>query len=229
MTEVITVYIGSLMHLQSTAAAVEGSTVPPPLPRFPSFDHFCAEEEPSVSIAKYTERLVTYVCCTPEAFIYAMAYMRRLLYKGCPIHSRSVHRLLLCAVVVAAKTRDDHYWSMQYYAQVGGVTVRDLNGMELRFLSDMIDFRAEVQPAEYREVLCAITSTISPANRSSSNSQLDEACSPCDISRSSTPTDDPASSPEQHVCACPLSPPAWSIECNVFWYDGSKALPATES
>ena len=38
-----------------------------------------------------------------------------------PVTTRSIHRLLLTALVVSAKMRDDKYYSTAHYAKVGGV------------------------------------------------------------------------------------------------------------
>lgn len=42
---------------------------------------------------------------------------------------------------------------------MGGVTNVDLNTMELCFLCDLIDFRAEVAPEEYKAVMQSIAAT----------------------------------------------------------------------
>lgn len=155
MIESVSVYINDLIASQSDPFARTGvdAVTTRPDPKFPSFDFFCAEREPGISVRKYVERIVNYMRCTPECFVFAMAYIRRAVDAGFPIHLRSIHRLLLTAVVVAVKTRDDHYYSMTYYAQVGGVTAADLNGMELKFLLDVIDFQADVPLREYRYVI----------------------------------------------------------------------------
>eukprot|EP00331_Platyophrya_macrostoma_P013689 CAMPEP_0176415886 /NCGR_PEP_ID=MMETSP0127-20121128/6047_1 /TAXON_ID=938130 /ORGANISM="Platyophrya macrostoma, Strain WH" /LENGTH=316 /DNA_ID=CAMNT_0017795915 /DNA_START=54 /DNA_END=1004 /DNA_ORIENTATION=- len=164
MVEVVTSYLQELMvsqndpssrnqHVVTITSGVD-PVLMPPNPKFPSYEYFCAEREPAVSLKKYVERLVHYMRCTPECFIVALAYIRRVVDAGFPIHLRSVHRLILTATVVAAKTRDDHYYSMTYYAQVGGVVVSDLNTMELRFLLDVIDFKADVSLEEYRYICC---------------------------------------------------------------------------
>lgn len=156
LVEVMSVYLNDLILAQNEAQSSTGvdPITMPPNAKFPSFEFFCAEREPGISVRKYAERLVNYMRCTPECFIFALAYARRAVDRGCPLHMRSVHRIMLTSCVVAAKTRDDHYYSMVYYAQVGGVTPADLNSMELRFLLDVIDFRADVSPKEYRFV-CA--------------------------------------------------------------------------
>lgn len=216
MTEAVTAYILTLMEAQSSAST-KSANIPAPTTSFASYDHFCAECESSVSVSRYVDRLVSYMCCSPEVFIYAAAYLRRLHFRGCPINSRSIHRLFLCSCVTGAKMRDDQCWSMQYYAQVGGVTSEDLTRMELRFLSDMLDFRAEVLPDEYREVMDGMTAALAMRCGSHSSSS-DLTGSFCGDSSTSSPCEERSSvSAGSSIAARKGPPPVWSTECDVFW------------
>ncbi|RNF06522.1 cyclin [Trypanosoma conorhini] len=204
MARVITIYVQHVMKLQ--AGEVENAPradIAPPNGAFPSFDFFCAEFVPGISLEKYAQRLVTYMKCTSEAFIFALAYIRRFFHLGFPLHLRSIHRVLLTSMVVAAKTRDDLYCSMSYYAQVGGVSNRDLNMMELRLLVDLLDFRAEILPDEYRAVCSDITAAVSMEKVSSSLSEL------CGVTACNTPID---------VVKTPsLAKPQWITDCQLYW------------
>ncbi len=59
-------------------------------------------------------------------------------------------RLLITGTMIACKLSDDRYFTNQYYAQVGGVTLEELNGLELELLG-RLGFRAHVDVPE----LCA--------------------------------------------------------------------------
>lgn len=220
MTEIVTVYVHHLMRKQATVAGQvrpheTRPAVPIPTESYPSFDHFCAEREPGISIAKYTDRLVTYMHCSSEVFIFALAYLRRLLYAGFPIHARSIHRLLLTAIVVAAKMRDDHYYTMGFYAQVGGVSTKDLNTMELRFLLDLIQFRAEVLVDEYQAVMHSVAAAVQAAQPQLTPSESGtNHCNGSSTSSHSTSLVDKRSSRRQSNGSIP---PEWAVECDVFW------------
>ncbi|GET90977.1 cyc2-like protein, putative [Leishmania tarentolae] len=156
MVEAISAYVRHLMDVQASSGSetfFEGHLVPPPNPKYPSHDFFCATHAPEISIRKYTDRLVTYMRCSPEAFVFALVYLRRLVLSGFPVHMRSVHRLLLTAVLVGLKCRDDVYFHMSFYARIGGVTTKDLRIMEIRFLADLIRFEGEVSLADYHTVV----------------------------------------------------------------------------
>ncbi|GBG88060.1 hypothetical protein CBR_g46429 [Chara braunii] len=100
---------------------------------------------PSITIDKYLERIFKYANCSPACFVVAYVYIDRLIQRQpeLPITSLNVHRLLVTAVMVAAKFLDDVYFNNGYYAKVGGVTTAEMNRLELEFLF-RLDFRLHV-------------------------------------------------------------------------------------
>jgi hypothetical protein len=46
----------------------------------------------------------------------------------------NVHRVVITAILLAAKFFDDAYYNNAYYAKVGGVLVSEMNGLEVEFL-----------------------------------------------------------------------------------------------
>lgn len=64
---------------------------------------------PSISIAKYLERIFKYTNCSPSCFVVGYVYIDRLIHRQpeLPITSLNVHRLLVTAVMVATKILDD--------------------------------------------------------------------------------------------------------------------------
>jgi hypothetical protein len=129
---------------------------------------FFALNIPYMSINKYCSRVMYYMKCSPEALIHAMCLIQRASLKhGLPFNPRTAHRLLLTSLVVATKMRDDKYFNMTYYASLGGVSRFDLVAMELNFLK-VLDFNANVSPAEYVTMLYSIRSFTDQLNRISS-------------------------------------------------------------
>ncbi|KAF9115257.1 hypothetical protein BGX27_008378 [Mortierella sp. AM989] len=53
---------------------------------------------------------------------------------GFRINSFNVHRLLITCIMVAAKFTSDHFYSNARYAKVGGLSLLELNQLELEFL-----------------------------------------------------------------------------------------------
>ena len=62
-----------------------------------------------------------------------------------------MHRLLITAVLVAAKFLDDSYFNNAYYAKVGGISLEEMNALELDFLL-RCDFRLHVVPEDFDSV-----------------------------------------------------------------------------
>ena len=76
----------------------------------------------------------------------------------------NVHRVVITAVLLAAKFFDDAYYNNAYYAKVGGVLVSEMNGLEVDFLF-RINFTLHVTPeifAKYRGELLAQSHAVTP-------------------------------------------------------------------
>jgi Cyclin len=57
----------------------------------------------------------------------------------------NVHRVVITAVLLAAKFFDDAYYNNAYYSKIGGVLVSEINGLEVDFLF-RINFSLHVTP-----------------------------------------------------------------------------------
>jgi ABC-type glutathione transport system ATPase component len=69
---------------------------------------------------------------------------------SCLITDLNVHKLLLVAAVIAAKFHEDHYYSNNYYANVGGVSTWELAKLEVHFMI-MLGWRVHVREDEYND------------------------------------------------------------------------------
>ncbi|CAM6118877.1 unnamed protein product [Calypogeia fissa] len=105
---------------------------------------------PGISISKYMERIFKYTNCSPSCFVVGYIYIDRLIHKqpDMPVTLLNVHRLLVTAVMVAAKMLDDVHFNNAFYARVGGVSVVELNRLEIELL-DRLDFRLQVPAPEF--------------------------------------------------------------------------------
>ncbi|KAF8067450.1 hypothetical protein N665_1153s0018 [Sinapis alba] len=110
-----------------------------------SLEAFHGVRAPSISIAKYLERIYKYTKCSPSCFVVGYAYIDRLAHKhpASLVVSLNVHRLLVTCVMIASKMLDDVHYNNEFYARVGGVSNADLNKMELELLF-LLDFRVTV-------------------------------------------------------------------------------------
>lgn len=91
-------------------------------------------------------RIYKYSCCSNECFILALIYIDRLIQRNNFLLTElNVHRVVITAILLAAKFFDDAYYNNAYYSKVGGVLVSEMNGLEVDFLF-RINFSLHVQP-----------------------------------------------------------------------------------
>eukprot|EP00249_Psilotum_nudum_P016789 c25989_g1_i1 orf=268-795(-) len=105
---------------------------------------FHGERPPSISIAKYLERIYKYTNCSPSCFVAGFVYIDRLIHRQphVPIISLNAHRLLMTSIMIATKLFDDIHYNNAFYSRVGGIGIAELNGLELDFLF-RLDFRVQ--------------------------------------------------------------------------------------
>lgn len=97
---------------------------------------FHATKACPIGICDYMKRLRTYFSCSIECYVLALVYIDRAIKEEPRLvpDARSVHRLALTGLLLAAKFQDDVFYSNRFYSQVGGVTVKELNGLEIVML-----------------------------------------------------------------------------------------------
>jgi hypothetical protein len=107
---------------------------------------------PPIGISEYLQRIVKYAYCSSECFIFALIYLDRLITqnKNCHITLYNVHRLLITSVLLAAKGRDDTYYSNAYYSAIGGISNSEINKLEVAFLL-LVDFNLFITPETYEQ------------------------------------------------------------------------------
>lgn len=137
---------------------------------------------PDVSILSYLERIRRYAKCSDCVFVAALIYIDRIIVLKQLILSRlNIHRLLISSVLIAAKFLDDLFYNNAFYARLGGISVCEMNSLELEFLQ-LIGFSLHVTPDNfefYRNELTAFTTIPRPFPvRMDSNSRIDESQSP---------------------------------------------------
>lgn len=107
-------------------------------------------DEPCMELVDYAKRIFKYFQCSHESTILGLVYIDRFLAKtpDFTLSHFNVHRLLLASIVVAAKFFDDAFLYNSFYAQVGGVSVQELNSLEFKLL-EVIQWRLHVEPEDY--------------------------------------------------------------------------------
>mmetsp|Transcript_109349 Transcript_109349/g.282704 ORF Transcript_109349/g.282704 Transcript_109349/m.282704 type:complete len:145 (-) Transcript_109349:297-731(-) len=113
---------------------------------------------PGVGIRDYLARIRKFFGCTLECYVMGLLYIDRLIkrHPNIAVSPLSSHRLLLCAMMLAAKFQDDVFYSNTFYAKVGGLRVEELNNLEAKMVQ-LLDYRLYISPEEfelYRKILC---------------------------------------------------------------------------
>ncbi|ORM40739.1 Cyclin-U4-1 [Babesia sp. Xinjiang] len=121
---------------------------------------FHSMSAPPISIPDYVNRIARHVRCSNECFVLALVYIDRItkMHKNFVVSILNVHRLIITAVMLAAKFSDDVYFSNKFYAQVGGVNVTEINMLESQFLS-MLNFQLYVSALEYESCRMEVEKT----------------------------------------------------------------------
>ena len=230
IVDAVTMYLEQLMLSQQGVCDLAVRKVATaPNDNFTDIDFFRTDQEPAITLRAYVERTVAYMRCTPECYVFAVAYLRRAADRGFPLHLRTIHRLYMTALTIAAKVRDDLYYSMSYYGQIGGVSARDLGRMELRFLLSIISFEANVSKEEYAAVCSEVGKVLFLENRLQSPTPplsfprnaiapvaSEGGLSSCMGSPTTSPATQPLLAPRQDRPE-DFDDCAWTVRCNMFY------------
>lgn len=105
-----------------------------------------------IPLSEYAIRLGTYLHCSDSAF-YASAIICHRLHQVAPrlFCARSIHKIVATCSVVGAKFVDDRFFSNTYYGECAGVSLQEMNIMELCLLK-FLDFKVFVANQELVEM-----------------------------------------------------------------------------
>ena len=104
--------------------------------RVDDYNIYCSARCPDLTIDQFLSRFVKYLHCTPQCFVNMIINLRKFFYNNPSIglHNKNIHRLISIALVVSIKMRDDLAYYNKFYARVIGVSLEELNLMEVYFL-----------------------------------------------------------------------------------------------
>eukprot|EP00756_Hemistasia_phaeocysticola_P004959 Hpha_TRINITY_DN13105_c0_g1::TRINITY_DN13105_c0_g1_i1::g.113414::m.113414 len=102
---------------------------------------------PRISLQTYLYRWQQYAETSEDVLVSAMVYIKR---SRIPLTPLNIHRLILAALLLASKWREDLYFTNAYYALVGGVSLSELNRLECALLC-AIEWNIHVSREEYDE------------------------------------------------------------------------------
>ena len=119
-------------------------------------DGYMSVRVPTISVKDYLLRMVQYAEFEPEILVLGVIYLNVYVSKikakvralqqlpqypdAWPVpflHGFNIHRLLAVSMLTAKKFIDDTYFNNQFYSKVFGVSLSELNQLEINFLYDI--------------------------------------------------------------------------------------------
>ena len=98
---------------------------------------FDSSRVPDIMIHDYLARIHQYAECSESCYTLALIYIDRVLMMnpGLTLTMRNIHRLILTSIVLAIKFSDDIYADNGSYAKIGGISLIELNYLEVEMLN----------------------------------------------------------------------------------------------
>ena len=110
---------------------------------------FISKKMPSISIKDYIERLLKYSKTFNEIVIIVLIYLDTICAKHkLNLNYYNIHKFIFASFIVAIKFYEDDYYSINYYAKLGGIPKKEAISLEYEFLS-LMDFKLFVKQELY--------------------------------------------------------------------------------
>ncbi|XP_051193541.1 cyclin-P4-1 [Lolium perenne] len=140
---------------------------------------FRSTSKPGISVRAYVSRVARFAGCSPACYVVAYIYLDRLLHRGrrfaLAVDSYSVHRLLITTVLAAVKFMDDICYNNAYFAKVGGISLAEMNYLEVDFLFG-IGFDLNVTPKTFGDYCAVLQSEMMCAEAPPAPLRLQHCC-----------------------------------------------------
>ncbi|KAJ3441582.1 protein cnppd1 [Anaeramoeba flamelloides] len=118
---------------------------------------FFSPDIPIIPIKSYLYRIAKFSPCSHECFVVAIEFVRRILEMNTSlkVNQQNIHRFFFASILVSTKFCDDKFYDNNYYSQVAGLSVGEVNALELEFLF-LIDFSLRFDQDDYNKVLYSL-------------------------------------------------------------------------
>lgn len=102
---------------------------------------FFSKTAPPFTLGQYLKRFHQYCPHSPGVYLGAAAYIHQLCVSDLvvPATNRTIHRLGLAAIRIAAKSLEDNKWSQERVARMGGISTMQLMNLEIA-MCFLLDF-----------------------------------------------------------------------------------------
>ena len=112
---------------------------------------FVSKKIPNISLSDYIERLLKYSKAFNEIMIIILIYLDNICTKHeINLNYYNIHKFILAAFISAIKFHEDDYYSISYYAKLGGVSKKEAINLEYEFMN-LMDFQLFVNQELYEK------------------------------------------------------------------------------
>ena len=112
---------------------------------------FVSKKIPNISLSDYIERLLKYSKAFNEIMIIILIYLDNICTKHeINLNYYNIHKFILAAFISAIKFHEDDYYSISYYAKLGGLSKKEAINLEYEFLN-LINFQLFVNQELYEK------------------------------------------------------------------------------
>eukprot|EP00961_Rhodomonas_salina_P135656 1825058-Rhodomonas_salina.2 len=111
-----------------------------------------------ISPAQYVRRIRKHSQCSPCCLVVACIYLQRLKNRVSQTYltTTTFQRLFAIAAMTASKYLDDHFSSNRRWADIAGLSLKELNALEVEFLFRLA-FELNITREEYDEYVYSVT------------------------------------------------------------------------
>ncbi|CCD22414.1 Pcl7p NDAI_0A02560 [Naumovozyma dairenensis CBS 421] len=192
LLEMLTALLDKIVKSNDKLNTSQSPTSPPPLNSnsennnknayYNSILAFKGKHVPQITLHQYFQRIQKYCPTTNDVFLSLLVYFDRIS-KRCNstpttnsindnnsqmfvMDSYNIHRLIIAGITVCTKFFSDFFYSNSRYARVGGISLQELNHLELQFLI-LCDFELMIPIEElqrYADLLCRFWNSHHPAS-----------------------------------------------------------------
>ena len=96
---------------------------------------FSCHKKPKISILEYINRIIKYTYLEKSSLIVSLIYLDRICQNDILLTDYNIHRLLLISIIISIKINEDKIFGNNYYAEVGGISIKEFNSIESDFVN----------------------------------------------------------------------------------------------
>ncbi len=100
---------------------------------------FSLKKKPNISITSYLRRIIMYSRIEISTLFLSIVYLHKILEKKLLLTDYNVYKLLSISILISLKYNEDKISNNVFYAQVFGISLRDVNSLEYSYLK-LLDF-----------------------------------------------------------------------------------------